>query len=145
MINANLNISWGESCPSPQRVTSQTITRRGFLETSVAESTLAGLYLTMRSFAGEARPLPLEVTRVEGESEAAAPGAALLELRFGSIRPQGWLLQKTGRYEAPMVAILVVIMVGALSDLPLVREKHALYAKRAVGTATDQHASKTHL
>jgi MFS family permease len=37
----------------------------------------------------------------------------------------GWLLQKTRNYEAPMVAILVVLLVGVLSYLLLVREKYA--------------------
>jgi sugar phosphate permease len=37
----------------------------------------------------------------------------------------GWLLQKTGSYEAPMVAILVVLVTGVLSYVFLVREKYA--------------------
>ena len=41
----------------------------------------------------------------------------------------GWLLQKTGRYEAPMVAILVLLLVGVLSYLFLVSEKRAPFVK----------------
>jgi nitrate/nitrite transporter NarK len=37
----------------------------------------------------------------------------------------GWLLQKTGVYEAPMTAILVVMLVGILSYLLLIREEYA--------------------
>ncbi len=45
----------------------------------------------------------------------------------------GWLLQKTGSYEAPMVAILVVLLVGVLSYLLLIREAYAPKAGEAVG------------
>jgi len=41
----------------------------------------------------------------------------------------GWLLQKTGSYEAPMIAILIVLMIGVLSYLFLVREKYAPKAR----------------
>lgn len=44
----------------------------------------------------------------------------------------GSLLQKTGSYEAPMVAILVVLMLGVLSYVFLVREKYAPQARAAV-------------
>ena len=37
----------------------------------------------------------------------------------------GWLLQKTGSYETPMMAIMVVLLVGVLSYLLLIREKYA--------------------
>jgi len=37
----------------------------------------------------------------------------------------GWLLQRTGSYEAPMVAILVVLVVGVLSYLVMIKEKYA--------------------
>jgi MFS family permease len=37
----------------------------------------------------------------------------------------GWLLQKTGNYEAPMFALLCVLVMGALSYIFLVREKYA--------------------
>jgi MFS family permease len=37
----------------------------------------------------------------------------------------GWLLQKTGSYEAPMMAILVVLVTGVLSYLLLIQEKYA--------------------
>ena len=37
----------------------------------------------------------------------------------------GWLLQKTGNYEAPMMAVLVVLLAGVLSYLFLIREKYA--------------------
>ena len=36
----------------------------------------------------------------------------------------GWLLQKTGNYEAPMMAVLVVLLAGVLSYLFLIREKY---------------------
>jgi ACS family D-galactonate transporter-like MFS transporter len=35
----------------------------------------------------------------------------------------GWLLQKTGSYEAPMMAILVVLLVGVLSYVFMIQEK----------------------
>lgn len=44
----------------------------------------------------------------------------------------GWLLQKTGSYEAPMMAILVVLVTGVLSYLLLIREKYAPKAVQAV-------------
>ena len=44
----------------------------------------------------------------------------------------GWLLQKTGSYEAPMMAILVVLVIGVLSYLLMIREK---YAPKAVEAA----------
>jgi ACS family D-galactonate transporter-like MFS transporter len=37
----------------------------------------------------------------------------------------GWLLQKTGSYEAPMMAILVVLLVGVLSYVFMIQEKFA--------------------
>jgi len=37
----------------------------------------------------------------------------------------GWLLQKTGSYEAPMLAIMLVLLVGVLSYLFMIREKYA--------------------
>jgi MFS family permease len=44
----------------------------------------------------------------------------------------GWLLQKTGNYEAPMMAVLVVLLAGVLSYLFLIREKYAPRAREAV-------------
>jgi len=43
----------------------------------------------------------------------------------------GWLLQKTGSYEAPMMAILVVLLVGVFSYVLLIREKYAPKAREA--------------
>jgi ACS family D-galactonate transporter-like MFS transporter len=37
----------------------------------------------------------------------------------------GWLLHKTGNYEAPMVVIVGVLVMGVLSYLVLVRVKYA--------------------
>jgi nitrate/nitrite transporter NarK len=37
----------------------------------------------------------------------------------------GWLLQRTGTYEAPMMAVLVVLVVGVLSYLLMIREEYA--------------------
>jgi MFS family permease len=37
----------------------------------------------------------------------------------------GWLLQKTGSYEAPMMAIMVVLLVGVFSYLLMIREEYA--------------------
>jgi sugar phosphate permease len=37
----------------------------------------------------------------------------------------GWLLQRTGSYDAPMITILVVLVIGVLSYLLLVHEKFA--------------------
>jgi MFS-type transporter involved in bile tolerance (Atg22 family) len=37
----------------------------------------------------------------------------------------GWLLQKTGNYEAPMMAVLVMLLLGVLSYLFMIREKYA--------------------
>jgi ACS family D-galactonate transporter-like MFS transporter len=37
----------------------------------------------------------------------------------------GWLLQKTGSYEVPMMAILVVLLVGVLSYVFMIQEKFA--------------------
>ena len=93
VINAKLNITRDGSRPSQRDQTAKTVTRRVFLKTSVAQSSLAALSLTTQSFAGEVIPLPSKATQVDSESEGVAPGAALLELRFGSIRPQGWLKQ----------------------------------------------------
>jgi MFS family permease len=45
----------------------------------------------------------------------------------------GWLLQKTGSYEAPMVAILVVLLLGVFSYLFMIRETYAPKASEAVG------------
>jgi ACS family D-galactonate transporter-like MFS transporter len=44
----------------------------------------------------------------------------------------GWLLQKTGSYEAPMMTILVVLIIGVLSYLFMIREKYAPKAVEAV-------------
>jgi MFS family permease len=41
----------------------------------------------------------------------------------------GWLLQKTGNYEAPMMAVLVMLLAGVLAYLFMIREE---YAPRAV-------------
>ena len=41
----------------------------------------------------------------------------------------GWLLQKTGSYEAPMMAILVVLLAGVLSYLFMIREEYAPRAR----------------
>jgi len=37
----------------------------------------------------------------------------------------GWLLQRTGSYEAPMMAIMVILHVGVLAYLLMIREKYA--------------------
>jgi len=37
----------------------------------------------------------------------------------------GWLLQKTGNYEAPMMAVLAMLLLGVLSYLFMIREKYA--------------------
>lgn len=37
----------------------------------------------------------------------------------------GWLLQKTGSYEAPMMAVLVVLLAGIFSYLFMIREEYA--------------------
>jgi MFS family permease len=42
----------------------------------------------------------------------------------------GWLLQRTGNYEAPMMAVLVMLLAGVLAYLFMIREK---YAPRASG------------
>jgi len=34
-------------------------------------------------------------------------------------------LQRTGSYEAPMMAVLVILLVGVLSYLLMIREKYA--------------------
>ncbi|MGP8246752.1 MAG: MFS transporter [Bryobacteraceae bacterium] len=44
----------------------------------------------------------------------------------------GWLLQKTGSYEAPMTAVLVALMAGVFSYLIMIREKYAPMARKAV-------------
>ena len=44
----------------------------------------------------------------------------------------GWLLQKTGNYEAPMMAVLAVLVTGVLSYLFLIREEYAPRAREAV-------------
>jgi len=44
----------------------------------------------------------------------------------------GWLLQKTGSYEAPMMAILVVLLVGVLSYILMIQEKFAPKSSPAV-------------
>jgi len=44
----------------------------------------------------------------------------------------GWLLQKTGSYEAPMMAILVVLLVGVLSYVLMIQEKFAPKSSPAV-------------
>ena len=44
----------------------------------------------------------------------------------------GWLLQKTGSYEAPMMTVLVVLLVGVLSYLFMIREEYAPKAREAV-------------
>ncbi|MGH9572717.1 MAG: MFS transporter, partial [Candidatus Acidiferrales bacterium] len=44
----------------------------------------------------------------------------------------GWLLQKTGSYQAPMIAIVVVLVVGVLSYLLMIREKYAPRAREAL-------------
>jgi MFS family permease len=45
----------------------------------------------------------------------------------------GWLLQRTRSYEAPMMAILIVLVVGVLCYLLLIREKYAPKAREGVG------------
>jgi len=37
----------------------------------------------------------------------------------------GWLLERTGGYEAPMMAVLVALVVGVLCYLFLIREEYA--------------------
>jgi MFS-type transporter involved in bile tolerance (Atg22 family) len=37
----------------------------------------------------------------------------------------GWLLQKTGNYEAPMLAVLVALLAGVLSYALMIREEYA--------------------
>jgi ACS family D-galactonate transporter-like MFS transporter len=45
----------------------------------------------------------------------------------------GWLLQKTGSYEAPMMAILIVMVVGVLSYVLLIREEYAPKSQAPLG------------
>ena len=47
----------------------------------------------------------------------------------------GWLLQRTGSYEAPMIAILVVLLVGMLSYLLMVRDEYAPKSREAIARA----------
>ena len=37
----------------------------------------------------------------------------------------GWLPQRTGGYEAPMIAIMAVLLVGVLAYLLMIRDKYA--------------------
>jgi MFS-type transporter involved in bile tolerance (Atg22 family) len=44
----------------------------------------------------------------------------------------GWLLQRTGSYEAPMMAVLVALLAGVLSYAFMIREEYAPKAREAV-------------
>jgi predicted MFS family arabinose efflux permease len=52
----------------------------------------------------------------------------------------GWLLQKTGSYEAPMMAVLVVLLGGVFSYLFMIREE---YAPKVQGTLVSESWART--
>jgi MFS family permease len=49
----------------------------------------------------------------------------------------GWLLQQTGSYDAPMMAILVVLVVGVLCYLFMIREEYAPQGQRSRGVSRE--------
>ena len=67
------------------------------------------------------------IGRISGIQNCAASMA-------GIVAPilTGYLLQKTGSYEAPMIAILVVLLAGVLSYLFMIREEYAPKASVAL-------------
>jgi ACS family D-galactonate transporter-like MFS transporter len=67
------------------------------------------------------------IGRISGIQNCACSLAGIVAPIF-----TGWLLQKTGSYEAPMMAILVVLVIGVLSYLVMIREKYAPKAVEAV-------------
>ena len=98
-------------------------------------------------------PLVLAVASLSGLGLATAnywaltqtliPGAAIGRISgiqncacriAGIVAPilTGWLLQKTDSYEAPMMAILVVLLVGVLSYVLMFQEKFAPKAGTAI-------------
>ena len=60
------------------------------------------------------------IGRISGIQNAACSVAGIVAPLL-----TGWLLQKTGSYEAPMMAILVVLVVGVLSYLLMIRQEYA--------------------
>jgi MFS family permease len=69
------------------------------------------------------------IGRISGVQNSACSLAGIVAPIF-----TGWLLQKTGSYEAPMMAILIVLLVGFLSYLLLVREKYVPKASATSAT-----------
>jgi MFS family permease len=69
------------------------------------------------------------IGRISGVQNSACSVAGIVAPIF-----TGWLLQKTGSYEAPMMAILIVLLVGFLSYLLLVREKYVPKASATSAT-----------
>ena len=65
------------------------------------------------------------IGRVSGIQNCAASVAGIAAPIF-----TGWLKQKTGSYEAPMLACCVFLLVGVLSYLFMVKERYAPVADR---------------
>jgi len=98
----------------------QTSSLNGALIFSIVS--LSGLGLATANYWAITQTLipPSAIGRVCGVQNCACSVA-------GIVAPilTGWLKQKTGRYEAPMQAIWLVLVLGMVAYLFLVREKYA--------------------
>jgi MFS transporter, ACS family, D-galactonate transporter len=72
------------------------------------------------------------IGRISGVQNCAASVA-------GIVAPilTGWLKQKTGNYEAPMLACCVFLVVGVLSYLLMVKERYAPWAAASPETESE--------
>lgn len=98
--------------------------RASSLETALifAVVSLSGLGLATANYWALTQTLipGAAIGRISGIQNAACSVAGIVAPLL-----TGWLLQKTGSYEAPMMAILVVLVVGVLSYLLMIRQEYA--------------------
>lgn len=101
------------------------------LETAVvfAIISLSGLGLATANYWALTQTLipGAAIGRISGIQNCAASAAGIIAPLF-----TGWLLQKTGTYTAPMVAILVVMVVGVFSYLFMIRAEYAPKVRETV-------------
>ena len=104
--------------------------RASSLETAVvfAIVSLSGLGLATANY------WALTQTLIPGAAIGRISGIQNCACSFAGIAAPiitGWLLEKTGSYEVPMIAIVLVLVVGVLSYLLMIREKYAPKARQA--------------
>ncbi len=95
----------------------KTISRREFLGNSVKQSSATALTLATLPLAAETETKAVAETQPPHPDAAKKPGATLIELRFGSIRPEGWLKQQLEKQRDGLTGNLLKICWPFTADM----------------------------